>query len=265
MEKIIKFDVNASLVKIRDAQYPLLIIPFNGTPIPIVLRELNHANIMTCGDFSLIETLEDKIGMKSKNVKMRDIIAYAERNHAIVKESLVSPTYDQIFEMINEDDLQTTERNLKEAIKNKDKIRIKELKIIIDNIKKDSEIPQSRRDKEIKKEIEEVKKELIKVKPGPKRSAMEEELDALRIKCQMILPDDFVSWIVCYALKIDKTDIKKVSEKMLLDSAILAKNGHDNPADHIDGNFTHFNKDDINRRAWNEYNKFMEKNKKKVK
>lgn len=223
MEKIKIFDANASLVKIGDANYPLLIVPFNDTPVPVVLRELNQANIMTCGNFSLIETLEDKIGIKSKNVKIRDIIAYAERNHAIVKESLVSPTYKQIFDMIGVDP----------------KIEEK------------------------KKKIEELKKELTKVKPGPKRSAMEEELDVMRIKCQFILPDDFVSWIVAYALRINKTDIKKVSEKMLLDAAILAKNGHDNPADHIDGEFTHFNKDDINRRAWIIYNKFMEEHKKK--
>jgi len=223
MEK--KYDENASLEKIRDAQYPLLVVPFNETPVVVKLRELNQANIMTCGEFSLIETLEDKIGMKSKNIKIRDVIAYAKRNHAIVKESLVSPTYEQIFEMIGID-------------------------------------PKV---EEKREKIKEIKKKLTKEKPGPRRSAVEEELDILEIKSLYILPDDFVSWIVCFALKIDKTDIKKVSKKMLLDAAILAKNGRDNPADHIDGDFTHFNKDDINRRGWMEYNKFIQENKKKVK
>jgi len=223
MEK--KYDVNASLEKIRDAQFPLLVIPFNDTPVFVKLRELNQASIMTCGEFSLIETLEDKIRMKSKNIKIKDVIAYAKKNHAIVKESLVSPTYEQIFEMIGID-------------------------------------PKV---EEKREKIKEIKKKLTKEKPGPRRSAVEEELDVLEIKSLYILPDDFVSWIVCFALKIDKTDIKKISKKMLLDFAILAKNGNDNPADHIEGDFTPFNKDDINRRGWIEYNEFIQENKKKVK
>ena len=224
MEKEKEFNESASLEQMGDAQYPILSVLFNGTPVLVKIKELNQANIMACGDFSLIETLEDKIGLKSKNIKIRDIIAYAERNHAIVKEALVSPTYEQIFEMIGIDP----------SIKEKKKL------------------------------IGELKKKITQLKPGPKRSAIEEELDTLRIRCNYFLPDDFISWIVAYTLKINRTDIKKITAKILLDSAILAKLGNDNPANHIDGDFTPFNKDDINRRAWIEHGKFLQENKKKV-
>jgi len=36
----------------------------------------------------------------------------------------------------------------------------------------------------------------------------------------------------------------------LIEAAILAERGHDNPANHLNGNFTDFMKDDINKRAW---------------
>jgi hypothetical protein len=92
---------------------------------------------------------------------------------------------------------------------------------------------------------------LIKDCPrGPKRQLLEEERDGLRVWVDLILPDDFVSFIVSYALGVDTSDIKKVSEAMLLEAAYLAERGHDNPCDHLPGNFTEFMRDDINMRAW---------------
>jgi len=67
---------------------------------------------------------------------------------------------------------------------------------------------------------------------------------------EFLLPADFVSYIVSYALKVDESDIKLISEDMLFEAADMAKRGHDNPADHMQGNFTDFNREDINKRAW---------------
>ena len=44
---------------------------------------------------------------------------------------------------------------------------------------------------------------------------------------------------------------------MLLESAILASNGKDNPADHLEGNFLDMHKDEINKSAWIVYNQYM--------
>ena len=202
------------------AQFPIVFIPFNGTPIAVKIRELTQAQILACGNFSLIETLEDKIRKKSKHIKIRDVIAYASRNHEIVKASLVSPTYDEIFEVVGVDP------KIKEA----------------------------------KKKLLELKELLKQTKNDGKRKAIEEEIDSLRIWCEYILPDDFIAHVVSYALCIDKSDIKTVSERMLLDAAILAERGHDNPADHIDGRFTPFMRDDINKRAWSLLAKKRKKN-----
>lgn len=196
--------------EIEAAAYPVLLVPFHGTPVPVKLRELTQAQLMACGNFSLIETLEDKIRTKTKKIRIGDVIAYAERNHNIVKAALISPTYEQIK------------------------------KILSQNIKVE----------EAREKLKELKEKLQHVKKGIQRSALEEEIDCMRIRCSFLLPDDFISYIVCYSLGIDKSDIKEISERMLVDAAILATRGNDNPADHIDGKFTPFMKDDINRRAW---------------
>ena len=222
LEEFEKEYLNASLEKMRDAKYPLLFVPFCGSPVPVIIKILNHAQTLACGNFSLIETLEDKIRLKTKKIKPSDILAYAERNHNIVKAALLKPTYEQVIEMIGID-------------------------------------PEINKKKNI---IESLRKKLHQAKPGPKRSALEEELDGLRIITEFILPDDFVSWIVCYTLGIDKSDIKSITKKMLLDAAILAKNNHNSPAENLKGLFTDFMIDDINRRSWAEYNMYIQEHKK---
>jgi hypothetical protein len=81
-----------------------------------------------------------------------------------------------------------------------------------------------------------------------------------------LLPEDFTAFIASYALGIDKGDIKKVSEKMLLEAAALAEKGHDNPADHLDGIWPEVQKgfylDDINKRAWQILQEYRDKHKK---
>jgi hypothetical protein len=91
---------------------------------------------------------------------------------------------------------------------------------------------------------------LLGLPRGPKRQELERERDMLRCTFDLLLPDDYVAPIIAYIVGAGKTDIDKVTREMLLTAAALAERGHDNPADHIDGLFTPFNRDDINRRAW---------------
>jgi hypothetical protein len=213
--------MNETLEKINDIQYEIVSIPFHGTPVFVKLKTLTSLQIRSCGDFSLIETMDDKIRMKEKP-KLSEIIAYAEKQYKLCKEALVSPTYDEIFEIAGADP------------KIKEKLEL----------------------------IEELKKELQKTKAGPERTELENRLNNLKIWCYYILPEDFVAYITSWVLQIDKTDIKKVTDKILLDAAILAINGHDNPADHVDGNLTEYNYDDINRRAWTIYGEWKKNNSK---
>lgn len=196
---------------IEFAKYPILFVPFHGTPVPVKIRELTEAQTRACGDFSLIETIHDRALAKAKKVKLKDLVSYSERSHAIVKAALVCPTYNQIFDIIGTND---------PLVQEKQKI------------------------------LDKLKEKLKKCPKGPQRSALEEEILSSKIWCNYLLPSDFTSYITAYSLGIDKSDIKLVSEKMLLDASILAEKGHNDPAKYIDGLFTPFMKNDINRRAW---------------
>lgn len=205
----------STIAAVKAAQYTLIIAPFHGTPVPVMVRELTQAQILACGNFSAIETFQDKIEKKQllENKKDPDlirIIDYAERHHEICKRAIRD--YDKIIEAISGDAITEAE-----------------------------------------KKIELLRERLKETKSGPERTALEKDLDVLRVWTDLILPDDFTAVIVSYALGIDKSDIKELTRQALLSAAILAKRGRNNPADHIQGNFAAWMLDDINTRAWNIY------------
>ena len=204
-----------TLQEIKDIQYPLIVVPFNGRMISVTLREITQAQAYSCGgtDMSLIETFQDKIRMKKKP-SLREIYDYSLMMHKIAKISLVSPTYDEIFDICGS---------------GKEKIDA------------------------IHAEIEEVVKLIASLPNGPKKTELENDLVVKRISMNLVLPDDFLSYITSYALGVDKSDIKLVTDEYLYNASISAKLGHDNPSDHFEGNLNAFQKEDFNRRAWMTY------------
>jgi len=213
------------LDEVEKAQYPLLIVPFFDAMIPIKLRELTSTQVLACGNISLIETLSDVIE-KARMEQQQDLkkaVEYSKTLHRIVEMSMISPTYQEMMEVIG---------------KNKN----------IDNCRK---------------VLKELKLELKKTPLGLRRNELEQEVASYEFFTNLILPEEFISVIVSYALNINKSDIKLISEDMLYDAAILATNGHNNPANHLDGNFTKFNEDDINKRSWIIYAERKKKGSKK--
>ena len=184
---------------------PAVMVPFNGTLVPVLIRELTYAQVRACGDFSLIETFSDKVRQK-KTQSISQMVDYAEMQYTLLKEALVSPTYDEIVGLTG---------------------------ITVDH-----------------EELDRLKGLVKELPIGPKRDKLSKELDTVRMNSEFILPSDFVSYIISYSLNIDKTDIKKVSEEMLFEAAILANNNKNAPSDNLPGLFSDFNKVDINKRAW---------------
>jgi len=206
-----------------DAAYPLVRVLFSGEWVYVKLRKLNQAQILSLGDFSLIETFQDKIRRKEleRKLTMREVVAYAERHHQIVMAALVSPTYDEVVQAAGVDP----------------------------------------RTEEKREELKRLRELLRETPEGKERRELEERIDSILVWVDLILPEDFTAMIVGFTLGLDESDIKAVSEEMLIQAAVLAERGHDNPADHIDGRFTAFNRDDINRRAWVLLNRFREEKK----
>jgi hypothetical protein len=196
--------------QIEMAKYPVVMAPLFGSLIPVQLRKLTAAQIRSCGNISLLKSWEDKAREQAGAFSKKEIIAFSERHKEIAKKAMVCPTYDELFAAL------TTKEKKGEI-----ETQIKELEALIAQCDR-----------------------------GPKKQSFEEELDSLRIWYDLILPSDFVSYIVGYSLGINESDIQIVSDEMLIDAAYLAERGHDNPSDHLPGQFTDFMRDDINMRAW---------------
>jgi len=107
--------------------------------------------------------------------------------------------------------------------------------------------------KDKRKELEELK-ELVRQhgESWPKQQQMDvkKRLDDLELFMGFILPEDTFGFLTAWANGNDISDIKKLSDNQLLEAAILAENGKDNPHDHIRGVFTDHNMRDIDVRAW---------------
>ena len=145
-------------------------------------------------------------------MKMRDIVAYAEIQHKIVKAALVTPTYDEIMDKLG----------------------------------------KNTKTEKIKATLDALKKKLEYTPRGRERTLLEEEIDSMKIWTDLILPEDFVGYIVAEATGVNKSEIKNISEEMLLDAAVLAEKGSKRPSEILcsDGFWTPFMLADIDKRAW---------------
>jgi hypothetical protein len=197
--------------------FPVLKAPFAGKELSIKAKKLNSAQMKASGNFSFIETFKDKIIKKDKKITIKEICDSYEIQYKIIKQSLVWPTFDDLFLMF--------ESQQKDLIDSKRK----EVSSILEDIH------------------------------GVNNAAQRKELKDYALREEMYinfwLPDDFMAFVYCFATGYDESGIKDVSEEMLLEAAILAQNGNDNPSDHISGDWeklpsAQFYKDDINKRAW---------------
>ena len=189
---------------------PAIIAPFFGSPEPVIVRKLSYAQIRACGEFSLIETIQDTIRSKTRKPTTKEMVDYSEIQHEIVRRSLVNPTYDEIMSLSKYDVLRVN----------------------------------------AEKELLELEDIINDMPPSTEKNELKEKYYMTKMNSQYILPADFISFVMRFALDQDNSDIKDVSEDMLFEAAVKAVKGHDNPSDHLPGNFTDFNREDINSRAW---------------
>lgn len=105
-------------------------------------------------------------------------------------------------------------------------------------------------------------RELVKSTPrGKEQDALLEDIDKLRVQLDLVLPQDFCGSIMAFALRSEKSDIRRVSEDMLVDAAILAKRSGKAPHEYLEGQFTPFNRLDIDARAWYLFDRKVEEQK----
>ena len=210
---------NYMIDSFKNSVNQLLNVPCNDCFSWCVLRRLNMIEIKSCGDFSLIETMRDKLFKTNKEkYTLHEMSEYAELQYSIIKMSLVKPAYD---DLINEATRGT----------NYDHDKFNDQIFKIENLF--NELSQS-------SDIND-KKEALK---------LQEEYAALELRYKFLLPVDFVTFIFNYAVGNDISDIKLITEDILHNAAISAKLAGNSPSDHISGRFSDFNKYDINNRSW---------------
>jgi len=209
----------------EESAFPVLVLPFNGTLIPVKVRCLNDTQIRALGDFSLIDITK---GQPIEKIKVdplyaiQSIIKIKNFQEKLVRETLITPTLSDIEEKVYGKD---------EGIKDKLK-RIESLT------------------------------EKIKMLPIDEQKEAIEELEGLELFTGYLLPTDFMNAVCSWALGTERSDIKKVSRAMLFEAAVLAEKGHDNPSDHIHGEFTTLHQAEIDKSAWivlNEYKEDLER------
>jgi hypothetical protein len=206
----------------EEIEKPLLMAPFYETLEPIIIRRLNYTQIRACGNFSLIETMRDIVESKSRKATLEQMVEYSELQYKILKAALVNPTYDEIM-----------------SLNKLDLLRV--------NAEKELE------------EIEDIIKELP---PGIKKNELMESYYITRMNSEYLLPTDFVTFVMRFALSQDETDIKLVTEEMLFEAAIRSTvgGGSGSIADNLPGNFSDFNKVDIENRGRIIYHKRTARN-----
>lgn len=200
---------------------PMVVVPFFEEEQTIILRKLTGTQRRACGDFSLIQTVSDTITNKNKNISFKDQCSYARLQHEILKRSLVSPTYDEIMELNEFDVLR----------------------------------------KEAEKQIEELEPIINSLPNGVKKEELKKEYYIAVSNAKYWLPIDFISHVISYALDIDGSDLRDITDEMLFEAAILAKKSKGRPSDYMPGNFKDHHLIDIDKRSWSEYYKREEKKK----
>ncbi|NIU83402.1 MAG: hypothetical protein GWN64_07965 [Candidatus Thorarchaeota archaeon] len=197
-----------------EASYPVLSLPFNGTTVCCKVRCLNRTQLRAVGEFHLIDLskVEDK-----EEISLQDMIELVNWQEALMKETLISPTFDEIQEKVYGQDN-----------------RIVELKERLASIK-----------------------ERMKDIPANERKELDSEANSIELYIGSLLPNDFMNAVTSWATGVERSDIKKINREMLLEAAVLAHNGHDNPADHMQGNFLDIHREEINSAAWMVYNQYQ--------
>lgn len=79
-------------------KYPVIVVPFYGKMVPVVVKRLEHIDALQIGNFSVIPDFHADVVAKNR-VDFRRMQEYVEIHNAILKAVMVRPTFDEVLEM----------------------------------------------------------------------------------------------------------------------------------------------------------------------
>lgn len=206
------------------AENPVMILPWEeertGSHVYCVLKRLTHIEIKSCGDFSLIQTERDKINQREQEAdsSWHDASKFLTVQHDIAKLAMVSPTFEQVeaeafkYKGVDKADVDNQLREIQSLF---------------------NQAIKSGKSSDIKESIE-----------------LKEKYARLEVEYKLILPNDFLVYVMNYALSKDISQINLVNEDILHLAYLSAHRANNAPINHVHGIFTDFNQEDINLRAW---------------
>lgn len=163
-------------------------------------------------------TLIERLG-SAKDASAEELLDMRNNMESICKITMNNPTFDEFAQMVT-----------------------------------DSDIVHSK----LRLEVERLKAVDCTGMSATERDYIDTKLREYELHLAFMLPENTFDFIVRWAIGADVSDIKKISRDKLLESAILASNGHDSPHDHIVGCFTDRDMSDIDKSAWSIYNEYIE-------
>lgn len=114
--------------------------------------------------------------------------------------------------------------------------------------------------KKYRDELNEISKIDMSSMSDDEKADIKGRIERAKLYTSFPMPEDAFAFLTSWALGIDRSDIKKITEDMLLEAAVLATRGNDNPSNHISGiRMTDRDEPDINKTAWLVYGDFMHK------
>lgn len=202
--------------RLYDISYPILMAPwFAGFPMDP--KKLTPIRVRRLGDSAVLTVgdfglIKSFAGHLGGEVPptLEEMNAYAERQDEICKLTMVNPTYDEM------------------------------LKIAGAHVDSAG----------IQKQLDELRALFKQLPKGPEKKKLKDEYDALELTSKFLLPPDFMAFVTHYALSVDKNDIDDMTEEMLLNCAVLATRGGDNPSDHFPGRITPRVRKEFDNKAW---------------
>lgn len=219
-----KFDLEQAKELIKAGTEKVVMMPWNGTYIPFVIRMLNATQLRACGDFSILALASEEYEQNEEDeqdavTNFNNVIQLKNTQEKMLEFALVSPNFKEICELVNASDL------VKDI---KDKIAVTREKI------KDKSLTIAQ------------------------RKQLTSELDNYELYLGFMFPDDFMAAFTFYITQKGNTDIDKVTNDILLESALAAEKWHDRPSDYMEGVFTEYQKNDIDKQAMIVLHRFRE-------